>query len=243
VEFSGNAKLTDHINTEHVTWSTSTWEDRDDELSDGEIPDGDLSEGEINDLLEDSSNSNEAVPRSGADNHGSAPRTCQQCQDSQHFSRRCGECRPISKNKCYTCATLVIARNTGKGIAGLDPRLGRAANKWPRGWSIRITSRWQNWMTRPPHQPARSLGQNQYGGLPRHRHCHGPQTLPLNLYQWPWFCPWERIIPRRNAVSLPPVRRPQRGLRHPWQKSDHYPDPSNAPASPVGTTRPMVEKM
>ena len=30
--FSGNTRLTDHINTDHVTWSTSTYEDRDDEL-------------------------------------------------------------------------------------------------------------------------------------------------------------------------------------------------------------------
>ena len=49
--FSGNTRLTDHINTDHVTWSRSTYEDRDDgldrddELSDGEILDGDLSEG------------------------------------------------------------------------------------------------------------------------------------------------------------------------------------------------------
>jgi hypothetical protein len=86
--------------------------DRDDELSDGEILDGDLSEGEINDLLEDSGdsnetvpsgNSNETVPRDGADNHGSTPRTCQQCQTSQHFLRRCRECRPTSRNKCYNC--------------------------------------------------------------------------------------------------------------------------------------------
>ena len=118
VEFSGNTKLTDHINTEHVTWSTSTWEDRDDELdrndelSDGEILDGDLSEGEINDLLGDSGDSNETVPSGdsnktipggGADNHDSKPRTCQQCQTSQHFWRRCGECRPTSRNKCYNC--------------------------------------------------------------------------------------------------------------------------------------------
>jgi hypothetical protein len=51
----------------------------------------------------DSGDSNEAIPRSGADNHGPAPRTCQQCQDSQHFSRKCGECRPTSRNKCYNC--------------------------------------------------------------------------------------------------------------------------------------------
>ena len=33
VEFSGNAGLTDHINTTHVTWSTTTWEAPDDDLS------------------------------------------------------------------------------------------------------------------------------------------------------------------------------------------------------------------
>ena len=106
-------------------------------------------------------------------------------------------------------ATLVIAQNTRKRTARLDPRLGGAANEWPGGWSICITSRWQNWMTRPPHQLARSLGQNQYGGLPRHRHCHGPQNLPSNLYQRLLFCLWERVPPRRNAVIPPPVRRPQ----------------------------------
>jgi hypothetical protein len=142
-----------------------------------------------------------------------------------------------------TNATLVIARNTGKGIARLDPRLGAAANEWPRGWSIRITSHWQNWRTRPPHQPSRSLGQNQYGGLPRHRHCHGPQTLPSNLYRQPLFCLWERAPSRRNTVILPPVRRPQEGLCHPWQTNDQYPNLSNVPTIPVETTRPTVERI
>ena len=117
----------------------------------------------------------------------------------------------------------------------MDPRLGGAANEWPRGWSIRITSHWQNWRTRPPHQPARSLGQNQYGGLPRNCHCHGPQNLPLNLYQRPLFCLWERVPPRRNAVIPLPVRRPQEGLRHPRQTNDYYRDLSKVPMIPVET--------
>jgi hypothetical protein len=29
-------------------------------------------------------------------------------------------------------------------------------------------------------------------------------------------------------VILPPVRRPQKGLRHPWQTGDHYPDPGES---------------
>ena len=147
VEFSDQTGLTDHINATHVTWSTTTWEAPDDDLSEGKVPDDDLSEGEVpdDDLSEDSDDfRNEAGLRSEADDHGSAPCTeavtCKQCRDSKHFSRRCEECRPISKNRCYTCNST----KHKKGGALSDPPLGGATNAWPGDWGTRKASRWHN---------------------------------------------------------------------------------------------------
>jgi hypothetical protein len=147
VEFSDQTGLTDHINATHVTWSTTTWEAPDDDLSEGKVPDDDLPEGEVpdDDLSEDSDDfRNEAGLRSEADDHGSAPCTeavtCKQCRDSKHFSRRCEECRPISKNRCYTCGS---TKHKKRGALS-DPPLEGATNTWPGDWGTRKASCWHN---------------------------------------------------------------------------------------------------
>jgi hypothetical protein len=239
VDFSGNARLTDHINTEHVTWSTSTWEDRDDELSDGEIPDGDLSEGEIpgDNLLEDSGDSNEAVLRSGADNHGSAPRTeavtCQQCQDSKHFSRRCGECRPISKNKCYTCDST----EHKKTDCPVGPAIGRSSKRMAGRleYMHNITLAKLDDTTTPP---AGSIP----GAEPVRR---TTTTLSLSWAPKPTFEPIPTAVVLPVGKGTPEKKRGDSTTRKkaPRQTNDHYRDLSNVPTIPVETPRPAVERI